>query len=121
MQTLSLSGVDALTNLTRKQAWFAGLFGCLGSGLLVVALAIAANYANTDDLDSIELITTALTITFANLMAIVLVALCMMVAMKTGDRLVSLFGRLRSGLMLAGVCFLGLFLGGLMGLFIAKI
>ncbi|MEO0459052.1 MAG: hypothetical protein AAF152_21065 [Cyanobacteria bacterium P01_A01_bin.114] len=121
MQALSLTGPQSLSGLTWPQIVRVGLLARLGSVLLVVALAIAANFANTDDFDSIKLGSTALTVIGASLIAILLTVLCTGVAMKTGDRLVTLFGRARSSLMLAGVCFLGLFLGGLIGLSVATL
>ncbi|MEM9164340.1 MAG: hypothetical protein AAGC54_14890 [Cyanobacteria bacterium P01_F01_bin.4] len=121
MQALSLTGPQSLAELTRPQIRRVGVLARLGSLLLVVALAISANFANTNDFDSIKLGSTAWTVLGASLMAIILTALCTTVAMQTGDRLVALFGRSRSGLMLAGVCFLGLFLGGLIGLAISTL
>ena len=116
MQCLALAGPQALQLLSRAKAWWAVRLSCLGAGLLLVALGIAVGYGGPDDIDAISLQQTATTIAGSALGTFVLTFICAFVSARAGDRLVSLHGRGRSSLMLAGVCFSGLFLGGLIGM-----
>ncbi len=82
----------------------------------MVALAIATGYGGTEDIDAISLQQTAINIVGTAFGTLVLTAVCAIVGARTGDRLVGRFGRVRSALVLASVCFSGLFIGGLVGL-----
>jgi hypothetical protein len=119
LQALALAGPQALQGLTRWRAGWAILVGCLGSGGLVVALAIAVGYAGTDDIDAMQIGATAVEVFLVNLGVLLLTATCTIIGARTGDQLLNLFNRTRSILLLASVCFLGLFLGGLVGLTLA--
>lgn len=116
MQCLALAGPQSLLRLSRWKAWWAVRLSCLGAGLLMVALAIAIGYGGTNDIDSISLQQTAINIVGTAFGTLVLTALCSIVGASAGDRLVSRMGRGRSCLLLASICFSGLFLGGLIGL-----
>jgi len=116
LQCLALAGPQALLRLSRWKAWWATRFSCIGAGLLMVALAIATGHGGTNDIDSISLQETALNIGGTALGILVLTVVCTIVGALTGDCLVNRMGRNRSGLILAGICFSGLFLGGIIGL-----
>ncbi|MEL6139417.1 MAG: hypothetical protein AAFR42_18670 [Cyanobacteria bacterium J06628_6] len=116
LQCLTLAGPQSLLLLSRWKAWWAVRVSCIGSAALLVAVAIATGFGGTNDIDTIELRQTAFNIVGVSLGSIVLVFACTLAGARTGDQLVALFGRGRSGLMLTGVCFLGLFIGGLIGI-----
>jgi hypothetical protein len=92
----------------------------IGSGLLIVALAVAVNYGGTDDIDAIRPILTVLTVILVTLLALVVGVLCTLTTSWASDRLLAdRFNRLQSILILIGSCGIGLFLGGLVGLLAA--
>lgn len=116
MQCLALAGPQALAQRSRWQAWWAVRASCVGSVLLMVALAIATGHGGTNEIDTISLQQTAINIVGTAFGTLVLTVGCTFVGARTGDRLVRLFDRTRSGLILVGVCFSGLFIGGLIGI-----
>jgi hypothetical protein len=120
LQALALAGPQALLQLTRWQARGAVLLGSLGAGCLVVALAIATNYAGTDNVDEITLGGAAFTVFALTLLALLLTFGCALMAAKVGDSLLRNFDRTRSGLIVASGCFFGLFVGGVLGLAIGS-
>jgi len=81
-----------------------------------VALAIATGHGGTNDIDAITLRETAFNIVGTALGALVLTVVCTIASARTGDRIVVQMGRTRGGLILTGLCFSGLFVGGLIGL-----
>ncbi|NEP16937.1 MAG: hypothetical protein F6J97_08515 [Leptolyngbya sp. SIO4C1] len=115
LQSVAMCGMQALAALAPPQARRAFLLGALGSLCLVVALAIAANYAGAAPVETTSLQITLLSAVLSTLLALALAGLCTFAAAWTGDWLLAAFGRSRSGLMVAALCFLGLFLGGLLG------
>jgi hypothetical protein len=119
LQALAMAGPQALLQLSRWQARGAVLLGSLGAGCLVVALAIATNYAGTDNIDEITLGETAFAVFALTLLALLLTFFCALLSAKVGDSLLGRFDRTRSGLMVAGGGFLGLFVGGIVGIALA--
>lgn len=115
LQALALAGPRSLTGLRPEQVRGAVWLACWGAGGLVVALAVAGNYAGTDQLGQVSLESLALTIGLVNLGVILLTAIATVVGTRAGDRLVDVFSRWRSAWVLAGICFLGLFIGGIVG------
>jgi hypothetical protein len=116
-QALALAGPKALTRFRWWSANFLALVAIAGTGAISVALAIALNYAGTDNLDEIVPQTAAFEVVRMSLVALVTAALGAIISAETGDRLLlSIFNRLQTTLILAAVCILGLGLGGLLAL-----
>ena len=120
VQTLALAGPRALASL--KGAWIlvSRLITCLGTALSVVALGIAVGFGGTVDIDQIEFFRFGLALLSTNLGVLLLTAVCSLLIAYTGDRLLAHMGRGRCSLSVMSVCFLGLFIGGTLGLAIAS-
>ncbi|MGD1906064.1 MAG: hypothetical protein ACFB0C_08740 [Leptolyngbyaceae cyanobacterium] len=116
IQALALAGPQALRRFGWWRTTFLTLAAILGTGAMVVALAIALNHAGTDKLDDIVPKTAAIDVLKMSLMALVTAAAAAIVGAETGDRLLGAFTRLQTSLVLAAVCILGLGAGGLVGI-----
>lgn len=118
-QAIALAGP---TTLARFRWWFANLLVLLatvGAAALAVALAISLGFLGSNDLEGTLPRELVLEVIQYALIALGLAALCGGLTAATGDRLVGTYHRLRSSLILAATCVLGLGLGGLVGLVIA--
>lgn len=120
IQTVALAGPRALSPLKGIQILMCRCLTCLGVALSVVALGIAVGFGGTVDIDSIRLVQTGSAIFFVNLGVLLLTGINSLLIAHTGDRLLATMGRSRSSLSLLSVCFLGLFVGGALGLAIAS-
>lgn len=120
MQAVALAGPQ---RLARFRWWFANLLvvlACLGAGALAAALAIAMGFSGSEGLQDMRPQDLLWEIIQYALLAILLAALCAGVTAATGDRLMYTFQkRFQTGLVLSGVCILGLAVGGIIGAAIA--
>lgn len=120
LQAVVLAGPRALSSLQGMRIWLSRLVTCLGIAMAVVALAVAVGYAGTNDIDEIQFVQTGLALLFINLGVLGLTAVCSLLIAQVGDRLLKQMGRVRSSSYILSFCFLGLFLGGALGLAIAS-
>lgn len=115
VQISTLAGPQTL----RRFKWLAAnllvLGSSLGAGLTAVALAIALNYAATDQLDELTLGGVFWEVVRYSLFAVGLAALCGGVTASLGDRLLRHFQRQQTVLILITTALLGLSLGGAFG------
>jgi len=115
-QALALAGARALSQFRWLPANLLTLLAIAGSGAFVAALAIALNYAGSNDIDQVSATTAAWQVMQLSLVALVVAALCAVISTEVGDRLLQVFNRLQTSLILAALSVLGLGLGGLLGL-----
>ncbi|ASC72533.1 hypothetical protein XM38_034910 [Halomicronema hongdechloris C2206] len=115
-QALALAGARALAQFRWLPANLLTLLAMVGSGAFVAALAIALNYAGSDDLDQVSATAAVWQVMQLSLVALVVAALCAVISTEVGDRLLQVFSRLQTSLILAALSVLGLGLGGLIGL-----
>lgn len=120
VQTSVLAGPRALSSLQGMRILLSRGVTCLGVALSVVALAIAVGYGGTADIDDIQFVRTGLVLLLINLGVLVLTALCSLLIANIGDRLLAEMSRTRCSLYLLSFCFLGLVIGGALGLAIAS-
>lgn len=116
IQAIALAGPQILRRFRWMEANAIALGATMGAAGLAVALSISLGFAGTDNLNQTTPRQFLLdTITFS-LLAIVVTALCACVMAATGDRLISIYGRPQTSLILAATCVLGLGLGGSLAL-----
>lgn len=115
-QSLALAGPQALARSRWWRANLLALLAILGTGAIVIALAIALNYVGTDQLDQVVPQEAAMEVLKMSLIAVIIAALGGILNAETGDRLLALFNRLQTSLILTAACILGLGIGGLIGL-----
>ena len=120
MQAVVLAGPKALSSFTGFRILLSRFVTCLGTAMSVVALAIAVGFGGTSDIDLIEFTQIGLSLFFINLGVLLLTAACSLIIAHAGDRLLREMGRVRCSLILLSFCFLGLFIGGVLGLAIAS-
>ncbi len=120
IQTLALAGPTALSSFKGLQILFSRFLTCLGVGLSVVALAIAVGFGGTADIDQIRFTQTGSALFFVNLGVLLLTAFCSLLIAYFGDHLLVRIGRARCSLSVLSICFLGLLVGGALGLAIAS-
>lgn len=116
IQALALAGPKALSQFGWWRTNLLALLAIIGTGAMVVALAIALNHAGTDKLDDIVPKVAAMDVLKMSLMALITAAAGAIVSAETGDRLLATFNRIQTSLVLAAVCILGLGIGGLIGI-----
>lgn len=98
-----------------KRNWL-GSLAYFGAFLLVVALAIAANYVGgSDTFDNARFFTALLLLAFLTLLSIVFTAAAAIFSAQTGAKLLETMGYKSSLSVLLGTSFLGFFIGGLIG------
>ncbi|MDA0674599.1 MAG: hypothetical protein O3C67_12960 [Cyanobacteria bacterium] len=114
-QAIALAGPRALSRFRWWSANLLALLAIVGAGAMVVALAIALNYVGTDQLDQLVPQQAAMEVLKMSLIAVVTAALAGIINAETGDRLLALFNRLQSSLILAAAGILGLAIGGGIG------
>jgi uncharacterized membrane protein len=115
-QAFGLAGPQALRRFSWLRANGLMLLTVLGTLAITIALAIALGYVGTDNLDDIVLKPTAFEVIRMGLLAVLVGALGAIVGAATGDRLLVLFKRLETTLILAALSILGLGVGGFIGL-----
>ena len=94
----------------------AGLLSYGGALLLVVALAIAANYiGGGQSLDDVHFLMAVLGLAVLTLLSIALTAAATITSAQTGASLMQIMDYKRSMTLLMGACFCGIFIGGLAG------
>lgn len=120
IQALALAGPKSLGRFNWWRANIHLLMAILGAGLVAAALGIALGFIGTDKLDDIEFTTTLFEVLRVALLAFLVPAISAIIAAETGDRLLALFGRLQTSLILAATCILGIGLGGLIGLLLSE-
>ena len=95
----------------------AGLLAYLGGLLLVIPLAVAANYAGSEQsFDNIRFLVALVSLAALTLLAVLLTAAAAVVSVQTGAKLLQILDYRRSLSVLLTACFSGIFLGGLAGL-----
>jgi len=93
-----------------------GLFAYIGALMLVVALAIAANYVGRGEtFDNASFFNALFLIAFLTFLAVVLTAAASILSAQAGAKLLETSGYGSSLSVLLGTAFLGLFVGGLIG------
>lgn len=98
-----------------KSDWI-GRLTYVGALLLVIALAIAANYiGGGQSFDNIRFFVAILGLALLTLLAIALTAAAAIVSAQTGARLMQTMDYRRSITILMSACFCGIFVGGLTG------
>ena len=120
VQALALAGPRALASLKGWWILVSRFITCLGTARSVVALGIAVGFGGTADIDQIDFLRFGLALLSTNLGILLLTAGCSLLIAYTGDRLLAHMGRSRCSLSILSVCFLGLFIGGTLGLAIAS-
>ena len=88
----------------------------MGAAGLVVALSISLGFSGTDDLNQTTPRQFLLDTITSSLLAIIVTTLCAGVMAATGDRLIGVYGRPQTSLILAATCVLGIGLGGSLAL-----
>lgn len=95
---------------------FVGITAYLGALLLVVSLAIAANYVGGGEaFDSARFFTALFLLAFLTSLAVVCTAAAAILSAQTGTQLLESMSYTSSLSVLLGTAFLGLFVGGLFG------
>ncbi|NEP61370.1 MAG: hypothetical protein F6K31_31200 [Symploca sp. SIO2G7] len=120
LQTVVAAGPRALASLKGLPIWLFRLVTYLGTAMSVVALAVAVGYGGTNNIDEIQFARTGLLLVLVNLGVLGLTAICSLLIAQVGDRLLTVMGRIRCSSYILSFCFLGLFLGGALGLAIAS-
>lgn len=121
LQTVVLAGPRALSSLKGFWILLSRWVTCLGTAMSVVALAVGVGYGGTSDIDAIRIGATGTGLIMTNLGVLLLTAVCSLLIAYVGDRLLmGGMGRARCSLCIQSFCFLGLFLGGALGLAIAS-
>lgn len=120
IQCFFLAGPIALSSFRGFRIILARAVTCLGTALSVVALGIAVGFGGTNDIDSIRFAETGIELFATNLGVLVLTAVCSLLIAYIGDRLLSEMGRFSSSLFILSFCFLGMFIGGALGVAIAS-
>ncbi|MDJ0705916.1 MAG: hypothetical protein QNJ46_21825 [Leptolyngbyaceae cyanobacterium MO_188.B28] len=115
-QALALAGPKSLQRFGWLSANLLTLLAILGTGLMVVAIAIALNFSGAADIDQLTPAGLVRDVIKVGLGAIIIAATGAVLGAATGDRLILSFNQLQSTLILAGICVLGLGVGGLIGL-----
>ena len=115
-QAAALAGPKSLQRFEWLSANLLALLAILGAGLMVVALAISLNYAGSSDLDQVTPLSLVGEVIKIGLGAIITAASGSIIGAATGDQLLLTFNHFQSTLILAGICVLGLGIGGLIGL-----
>jgi hypothetical protein len=116
LQAIALAGPKALGRFRWWSANALALVAILGAGLVAVALGISMGFVGTDNLDEVEVQSTAFEVLRVGLLAILVPAMSGIIAAETGDRLLPVFNRLRTSVILAVACLAGLGLGAAIGL-----
>lgn len=118
IQIVALAGPQAL----RRFKWLAAnllvLGSSLGAGLIAVALAIALNFAGTDQLNDVSISSIIWDVIKYGLLSVLLAALCSGVTASVGDRLLRHFNQRQTMLILGTAAVLGLSIGSAFGLLI---
>ncbi|NEQ49179.1 MAG: hypothetical protein F6K11_03475 [Leptolyngbya sp. SIO3F4] len=120
IQSVFLAGPRALSSFRGFRILLVRALTCLGVGLSVVALAIAVGFGGTNDIDSIRIPDTGIELLAVNFGVLLLTATCSLLIANIGDRMLSEMGRTRGSLVILSFCFLGLFIGGALGVAIAS-
>jgi hypothetical protein len=115
LQAIALAGPKALGRFRWWSANALALVAILGAGLVAVALGISMGFVGTDNLDEVEVQSTAFEVLRVGLLAILVPAMSGIIAAETGDRLLPVFNRLRTSVILAVACLAGLGLGAAIG------
>ena len=115
-QAAALAGPKSLQRFEWLPANLLALLAILGAGLMVMALAITLNYTGASDIDQVTPLSLVGDVIKIGLGAIITAASGAVIGAATGDRLLLSFNHLQSALILAGLCVLGLGIGGLIGL-----
>jgi hypothetical protein len=115
-QALALAGPKALSRFGWLRTNALTLLAIIGTGAMVIALAIALNHAGSDNLDEIEPRVAAMDVVKLGLMAVITAATGAIITAETGDRLLAVFTRVQTSLVLAAIGILGLGIGGMIGL-----
>ena len=115
-QALALAGPKSLQRFGWLSANLLALLAILGTGSMVVAIAVSLNYASSADIDQLTPTGVIRDVIKVGLGAIITAASGAVIGAATGDRLLLSFSQLQSTLILAGICILGLGVGGLIGL-----
>ncbi len=110
--TMGLNSSMAPGNRTDR----VGLFTYVGAFLLVVALAIAANYIGGKAFDGISFFVAVLGLAVLTLLSVGLTAAVAIITAQTGATLMQTMDYKRSMTVLTGTCFCGALLGGAIGL-----
>lgn len=112
---LGLNRPIAASSAADTSNW-AGLLPYGGALLLVIALAIAANYiGGGQGFDNVRFFVAILGLVLLTLLAIALTAAAAIVSAQTGARLRQTMDYRRSITFLMSACFVGIFIGGLTG------
>lgn len=99
-----------------------GLMAYLGGLLMVIALAVAANYiGSAQSFETVRFFTAIFGLAALTLMVVVLTAAAAIVGAQAGARLMVKVSYQSSVMMLLSICFLGLCFGGLGGLAITTL
>jgi hypothetical protein len=93
-----------------------GLLTYVGAFLLVVALAIAANYIGGKPFENISFFLALLGFAFLTLLSVGLTAAAAIISAQTGASLMQKMDHKRSMTVLLSTCFCGALLGGVIGL-----
>jgi hypothetical protein len=116
IQAIALAGPVALSRFRWLPANLLALLGIVGAGALAVALAIALNYSGSANLDDIAPEKTAFEVFRMSLLALAIAAVCASLLTNVGDRLIqSSFRRVPTTFIVSATGFLGLGLGGALG------
>ncbi|MEO1094343.1 MAG: hypothetical protein AAFX01_05535 [Cyanobacteria bacterium J06638_28] len=117
-QCLALAGPRSLRQFRWWSANFLALVAIVGTGAVAIGIAIALSYMGTDNLEAIVPQETLFEVLRSGFLALMVAAFGAIASAETGDRLLRLFNRLQTTVVLSAVCILGLGFGGLIGVFV---
>lgn len=120
LQAISLAGDRTLSKFRWFPATALSLIGIAGAAILTITLSIGLNFAGSGDLTDLTATQVMFEVLKFSALALLLGVLCAGATAETGDYLTARFIRIQATLILAATCFLGLGLGGLFGLLIAR-
>jgi len=115
LQAIALAGPQSLGRFRWWSANALALVAILGAGLVAVALGVSMGFVGTENLDEVAVQSTAFEVLRVGLLAILVPAMSGIIAAETGDRLLPVFNRLRTSVILAMACLAGLGLGAAIG------
>jgi len=116
LQVVGVTDPQVLQQMKGRTANLLTFTSILGAGVLAIALAIAFNQGGTDQFNQLAFAVVLFEVLFFSLLAGLLAALCSLAVAALGHRLRRRVNERQTMAIMGIVCFIGLALGGTLGL-----